>query len=126
MTYLSIQEFFENLRKSNTVFSCTTVRKNDKKVDGVVVEPAGTEFRSVYRMGVPATKKPAGYRLAPGVRMAEDQKNAVFTAYDVMKYDKEGKRGAFRRINLAGVRQIKHKGMVYIPEFVDGEWKIKS
>ena len=119
-------KFFEDLKKSNTMFSATTVRKRDKKVDGVVVEPAGAIIKSVYRLNVPATIKEAAERLPPGLRKHEDEANNVLTVYDMTKRDKDGKRGAFRRLNLGAILEVKAKGKRYIPVFDrgDNEWKL--
>jgi len=117
---VSAWEFFETLRTTNNVFSCVTFRKNDKKVDGEVVAKAGEEISSTYRFKVPATKKEAGYRLTPGVRESEDFANGVITAYDMTKFDNDGNRGAFRRINVRGVQRIKAYGKEYRPYEHDG------
>ena len=119
-----IAEFFDHLKKSNTMFSATTIRKNDKKVGGVVVEPAGSIVKSVYRLNVPATKKEAETRLAPGVRKNEDVANNVLTVYDMTKRDKNGNRGAFRRLNLECVLEVKAKKRRYVPHFdpAGDEW----
>lgn len=113
----TVEEFFEDLKDTNTFFSVTTTRKRDKVVDGVVVEPAGSEFTSTYRFNVPADKVDANKRLAPGVRAASDQANAVITAWDV---NKDG----FRRINLDGVGKVKARGNTYEVKFVDGGWSM--
>lgn len=110
---MTAKEFFKNLAKKNTIFSCVTTRKNDKKVDGVVVAKKGEEISSTYRLNVPATKKWAADRLAPGVRKASDNANNIITAYDMTKVDANGEHGAFRRINLAGIKRVKTGGEVF-------------
>lgn len=116
-----VTEFFRNLQKTNQIFSCTTLRKRDKKVDGEIVERAGTPFTSTYRFNVPATIKEAQTRLDPGVRVAEDAAKGLVTAYDVSKLDEHGERGAFRRINLLGVQMIKALGKEYVVVDENGE-----
>lgn len=121
---LPVTEFFNKLRNTNKIFSCTTRRKNDKKVDGEIVARAGELYSSVYRFGVSATIKKAEARLEPGVRQLEDELNGIITAYDVMKRDKNGVRGAFRRINLAGIQTIKAFGKEYVAIQENNEWFI--
>jgi hypothetical protein len=112
-----IKKFFTDLAKKNTIFSVTTRRKNDKVVDGLVVERAGDEYTSTYRLNVPATKKPAASRLPKGARKRADQANNVLTVYDMNKTDKDGNHGAFRRIDLNGVSKVKANGHVYTVDF---------
>lgn len=120
----TVEEFFADLATTNTIFSVTTTRKNDKKVDGVVVEPAGSEYTSTYRFNVPATVKEAETRLAPGTRRAADVANNIVTAYDMNKKDKDGNKGAFRRINLEGVTEVKARGHVYTVDFDGDDWVV--
>ncbi len=111
----TVEEFFQDLKETNTFFSVVTTRKNDKKVDGQVVAKRGETIKSVYRFNVPATKEDANKRLAPGVRAQNDQANGVITAWDV---NKDG----FRRINLDGVTEVHAKGLVYEVEYVGHDW----
>ena len=127
---IPVTKFFDDLRQSDKFFSVTARRKRDKKVDGEIVERAGTPFTSTYRLNVPATKKEASTRLAPGVRRQEDTANGVITAYDVTKLDEKGEKGAFRRINLNGVESVRALGKTYKAVYVSvpvdgaikGEW----
>jgi len=122
----NVHAFFDNLKMTSDLFGVTSVRKNDKKVKGQVVERAGDQIRSVYRFGVPATIKDAETRLPPGARAHNDAKHGVLTVYDMCKRDKDGVRGAFRRINLDGVVEIRHNKNVYFPVWddVNQEWEI--
>jgi hypothetical protein len=93
-------------------FAVDFARKNDKKKNGVVIEPAGTIRHMVCRRGV---KKYTDGVLPEGQRKAEDAKNDVLTVWDVQAYQQarnDGKdqeaagRSAYRRINLADVKAI--------------------
>ena len=131
---IPVTKFFDELRQSDKFFSVTARRKRDKKVDGEIVERAGTPFTSTYRLNVPATKKAADTRLDPGVRRAEDTANNIITAYDVTKLDDTGEKGAFRRINLNGVESVRALGKTYTAVYVShpvdgaihGEWYLKE
>lgn len=118
----SVEQLFAELQETSTIFSVTTRRKHDKVVAGEVVEPAGAIYTSTYRFGVPATKKAAGYRLAEGVRAGSDAANNVITVYDMQKKDRDGNKGAFRRISLDGVESIKASGVEYIVEHDGYQW----
>jgi len=118
----TIEQLFAELQGSSTIFSVTTRRKNNKIVDGVLVEPAGAIYTSTYRLGVPATKKAAARRLAKGVRAESDAANNVITVYDMQKKDNNGNRGAFRRLNLNGVERIKAGGIEYVVEHDGNKW----
>jgi hypothetical protein len=107
MTTTTAKEFFGRLGTANSMFGATSLRKNDKIVDGEIVARAGEEIRSTYRLNVPATIKEAETRLAAGQRAQEDDKNGVLTVFDMNKDDAHGVRGAFRRINLAGLEEIR-------------------
>ena len=93
-------------------FAVDFARKNDKKVNGVVVEKAGDIRHMVCRRGV---AKYVSNVLPEGHRKEEDERNAVLTIWDVQAYQadrKEGKqqdeagKNAYRRINLADVKAI--------------------
>jgi len=118
----TIEQLFAELQNSSTIFSVTARRKNDKVVDGTVVEPRGAIYTSTYRFGVPATKKAAARRLAEGVRAESDAANNVITVYDMQKKDRDGNKGAFRRINLNGVESIKAGGVEYVIEYDGTNW----
>lgn len=93
-------------------FAVDFARKNDKKENGVVVEPAGTIRHMVCRRGVAKYVKgvqPQGYR------KAEDTRNEVLTVWDVGVYQALRQEGiaqeqagqkAYRRINMADVKAI--------------------
>jgi len=110
MTAKTATVFFNELRTSNTMFGATTIRKNDKKVDGEIVSKKGDEIKSTYRLGVPATIKEANTRMPSGLRKYEDELNEVLTVYDMNKEDKDGNRGAFRRIAIDGIIEIRVHG----------------
>lgn len=93
-------------------FSVKFARKNDKKVNGVVVALAGEERKMLCRRGV---KKYADGVLPEGKRKKEDATNEVLTVWDVGVYQQERKNGrdqesagrkSYRRINLADVKAI--------------------
>lgn len=110
---MNLNQFFDEVRKNGHMFGATALRKNDKKEGGVVVAKKGEPFSSTYRLGVKATNKPAATRLAPGDRKNEDRANNVLTVFDMNKFDKEGNRGAFRRLNLAEMVEVKISGNKY-------------
>ena len=122
----NVHTFFSNIQDTSDMFGCTSLRKNDKKVGGQVVAKRGDEIRSVYRFGIPATKKDAETRLPPGARAHSDAKHAVLTVFDMCKRDKDGIRGAFRRINLDGIVEIRHNKNKYFPVWDESnqEWDI--
>ncbi len=129
MTIQTADEFFSDLRTSNTIFGATTLRKNDKKVDGVVVAKAGDEIISTYRLGVKATIKDANTRLPQGLREFEDQDNAVLTVYDMTKTDDGAeKKGVFRRIDLQGIVEIRVNGAKFESVWNDDDntWMIQE
>lgn len=107
---MTIGEFKEAV-KDGKMFSVAFRRKNDKKVGGVVVEPAGTIREMVARTGV---KKGVLGVIPPEVRKAEDAEHNVLTVYDmaVLEAGKDEK-GAFRRINLSDLVTVKLHGVTY-------------
>lgn len=107
---LTIAQFKEEV-KDGKMFSVAFRRKTDKKVGGVVVEPAGTIREMVARTGVQKGVKGV---IAPEVRKAEDAENNVLTVYDmaVLEAGKDEK-GAFRRINLSDLLTVKLHGKTY-------------
>lgn len=93
-------------------FSVDFARKNDKKVNGVIVEFAGSIRHMVCRRGV--GKYVQGVQPI-GQRKAEDSRNEVLTVWDVQVYQEQRKMGidqetagtkAYRRINMADVKAI--------------------
>jgi hypothetical protein len=64
-------------------FAIDFARKNDKKVDGVIVEHAGDIRHMVCRRGVAKYVKGV---LPAGQRKAEDARNEVLTVWDVGVY----------------------------------------
>ena len=102
-------------------FSVDFARKNDKKVNGVVVERAGDIRHMVCRRGV---AKYCDNVLPAGHRKAEDERNAVLTVWDVQafkaEYDEakdnhdEAGRAAYRRINLAEVKAISIQPIIQV------------
>jgi len=93
-------------------FAVDFARKNDKKKNGEVIEPAGSIRHMVCRRGV---KKFSDGKLPDGKRKNEDAVNDVLTVWDVGVYQCERKNGkdqetsgrkSYRRINLADVKAI--------------------
>jgi len=115
---LTIDEFLADV-KDGKMFSVTFARKVDKKVGGVIVEPAGSLRTMTARTGVSKGVKGVD---EPEVRKAEDVRNNVLTVYDVNVMDAnknsglpedEWTKGAFRRINLAELKTVKLHGSTW-------------
>jgi hypothetical protein len=123
---MNVHKFFAVLKDEGKIFGATTLRKRNKKFDGEIVALAGEEIKSVYRLGVSALKKDAVERQVTGDRAYSDAANGVLTVYDVCKRDKDGVRGAFRRIDLEGVVEIRAFKESYVPQWndVDNDWDI--
>ena len=93
-------------------FAVDFARKTDKKVNGVVVEAAGSVRHMVCRRGV--AKYVKGVQ-PEGQRKNEDAKHDVLTVWDVGVYQTLRKAGAeqasageksYRRINMVDVKAI--------------------
>lgn len=93
-------------------FAIDFARKTDKKVNGVVVEAAGSIRHMVCRRGV--SKYVKGVQ-PEGQRKNEDAKHDVLTVWDVGVYQAFRKSGveqmvagekSYRRINMADVKAI--------------------
>jgi hypothetical protein len=117
-------------------FSVDFARKTDKKVNGKVVEAAGSIRRMLCRRGV--AKYVKGVQ-DEGQRVREDERNDVLTVWDIGVYQElrragkeqeEAGSGAYRRINLVDVKaisiepmpveieQVRDKRVVEVPENV--------
>jgi len=93
-------------------FSVDFARKRDKKVNGRIVEDAGSIRRMLCRRGV--AKYVKGVQ-DEGQRKQEDERYEVLTVWDMGAYQElrragkeqeEAGAGAYRRINLADVKAI--------------------
>jgi len=106
-------------------------RKNDKKVNGKVVEAAGSIRRMLCRRGV--AKYVKGVQ-DEGQRVREDERNDVLTVWDMGKYQElrragkeqeEAGQGAYRRINLIDVKAISIEPMPIEREQVRVEREVR-
>lgn len=102
MTTMTMSQFVESVRGTSTTFGVTFIKKGD-----------GSLRTMSARMGV---KKGVKGVLPKGQRKAEDAANNVLTVFD-MNADKgalhtfdDGKKGAFRRINLSGLQSVRLAG----------------
>ena len=105
MNTMTISQLVSIVRGTNTTFGVTFIKKSD-----------GSLRTMSARMGV---KKGVKGVLPKGQRKAEDAANSVLTVFD-MNADKgalhtfdDGKKGAFRRINLSGLQSITLRGVRY-------------
>ena len=105
MNTMTISQLVSIVRGTNTTFGVTFIKKSD-----------GSLRTMSARMGV---KKGVKGVLPKGQRKAEDAANSVLTVFD-MNADKgalhtfdDGKKGAFRRINLDGLQSVSLKGTRY-------------
>ena len=96
-TTMTMSQFVESVRASNTIFGVTFVKKGNG------------ELRTMNaRMHV--TKGVKGV-LAPGQRREEDARNNVLTVYDMNVVERTGStKGAFRRINLEQLKSCTLSG----------------
>lgn len=87
MNTLSINEFVETVRNTNTIFGVSFIKKSTGELRNM-------QARMHVSKGVIGAL-PAGHR------EAEDAANNVLTVYDMQVFDAtKSERGAFRRINL--------------------------
>jgi hypothetical protein len=87
MTTMTMTQFVESVRATNTIFGVTFIKKGD-----------GSLRTMNARMHV--TKGVKGV-LPEGHRREEDARNNVLTVYDMNVVERTGStKGAFRRINL--------------------------
>lgn len=94
---MEISQYLQRLEEieahGNKLFSIEFVRRNDKKVKGVVVEPAGTVRRMICRLGV--TKGVQGVQQG---REQRDINNRLVTVYEMA-----GDSSGFKCIPVDGI-----------------------
>lgn len=105
MNTMTIDQLVSAVRGTSTTFGVTFIKKGNGEVRTMSA-----------RMGV---KKGVKGVLPKGQRKAEDAANSVLTVFD-MNADKgalhtfdDGKKGAFRRINLDGLQSVNLSGTHY-------------
>ena len=98
---MNLEEFLEQT-KGGRIFRAVFIKQD------------GTERVMLCRRGVHKDLKGKGLAYKP-------EEKGLLGVFDMQARDREGKRGAYRMINLLTLKEVKFKGRVYVMNHETGE-----